>query len=88
MHRKLKEMGAGGERADRDRCCSDPALLFLLTTALVRVLEIFGDIINPIHLHHISASFTTKWILLLAIFGYYWQLKAIQLPSFVGSIHF
>lgn len=41
---------------------------------------------HPIHPHQFS--FTAEWILLMASFGYYWQLEGIQLSSFVGSMRF
>lgn len=54
----------------------------------MKVLVIFSNIMHPIHPHQFSAPFTAEWILLLASFGYYWQLEGIQLSSFVGLMCF
>lgn len=43
---------------------------------------------TALHPQHFSASFTTKWILLLASFGYYWQLEGIKNALCCGSDKF
>lgn len=45
------------------------------------VLVIFSDVKHPSTLNTCSASFTNEWILLLAGFGYYWQLESIKTAS-------